>query len=196
MMGLLAEACTPTRVPRYLRRQRLLLCGSWIEIATEETHLRFLIAIAVFVLFGNHTAVESRPLDGSYVVRTLNGRLLPAELRVPAQAGDYRLFALEQGVLTLWPSGRFTLYFRYYHQLVRRGRRPTTTPVMSNSETGTYRIRRDTIQFIASKKNGAPSRAPFAATIAGEEIKADYMLRNAGLNQRVILVLRRDASYW
>jgi len=164
--------------------------------ATEEIHLRFLIGIASFVLFGDRAAVGRNLLDGSYVVRTLNGRLLPADLRVPVQAGDFRLFRLEQGVLTLRPTGRFTLYFRYYHQLVRRGDRPTRTPVLSHSETGTYRIRGDTILFTARKKNGAPSRTPIAATIAGEEIKANYVVRDANLNRQVKLVLRRDASFW
>jgi hypothetical protein len=165
-------------------------------VATKETRLQFLIAIVGLVLFGNHAAVESNLLDGSYVVRTLNGRLLPAEVRVPAQTGDFRLFRLEQGVLTLRANGRFTLYFRYYHQLVRRGERPVTTPVLSHSETGTYRIKGDTILFTARKKGGAPSHAPIPASILGEEIKASYTLSDAGLNQRVFLVLRRDASYW
>jgi hypothetical protein len=163
--------------------------------ATEETHLQFLIAITVFVLYGGHAASESR-LEGSYVARTLNGRSLPAELRVPATAGDFRIFRLEQGVLRLRPSGRFTLYFRYYHQLVRSGNRPTATPVMSDSETGTYTISGDRILLTPEKKSGAKSRAPISATIAGEEIKATYMLQNVASNQRVALVLRRDATYW
>lgn len=115
---------------------------------------------------------------------------------MPATAGDFRLFRLEQGVLTLRPSGRFTLHFRYYHQLVRRGDRPTFTPVMSDSETGTYTIRLDKIVLTPEKKSGARSRARISATIAGEEIRATYMLRNVGSNRRVTLVLRRDASYW
>jgi hypothetical protein len=163
--------------------------------ATEETHLQFLVAIAVFVLYGSHSAFDSR-LEGSYIARTLNGRSLPAELLVPATAGNFRLFRLEQGVLRLRPSGRFTLYFRYYHQLVRRGDRPTVTPVMSDSETGTYTVSRDKIVLNPEKKSGAKSRAPIAATIAGEEIRATYMLEDGASNQRIALVLRRDASYW
>ena len=115
---------------------------------------------------------------------------------MPAQAGDFRLFRLEQGVLRLRPGGRFTLYFRYYHQLVRRGDRPLSTPVMSDSETGTYTMRLDKIVLTPDKKSGARSRAPISATIAGDEIKANYTLQNAGSSQRVVLVLRRDASYW
>jgi hypothetical protein len=163
--------------------------------ATEETHLQFLIAIAVFVLYGSHAASESR-LEVSYVARTLNGRSLPAELRVPATARDFRIFRLEQGVLRLRPSGRFTLYFRYHHQLVRRGDRPTATPVMSDSETGNYSIRQDRIVLTPEKKSGAKSRSPISATIAGEEITVTYMLQNGASNQRVTLLLRRDASYW
>jgi hypothetical protein len=126
----------------------------------------------------------------------MNGRSLPADLRVPAMAGDFRLFRLEQGVLTLRQTGRFTLYFRYYHQLVRRGHRPTSTPVMSDSETGTYTIKDNTILLSPEKKKTARSHAPFSATIAGEEIRAAYTLQNAGSNQRVILVLRRDYRFW
>ena len=53
-------------------------------------------------------APPPRPIEGSYVARTLNGRALPAELRIPATAGDFRLFRLEQGVLRLSAGGRFT----------------------------------------------------------------------------------------
>lgn len=130
------------------------------------------------------------------MAKTLNGRSLPADLRVPATEGDFRLFRLEQGVLTLRRNGRFTLHFRYYHQLVRRGARPAETPVMSDSETGTYSVRRDTIMLTPRKKSGSPSRAPFTASIVGEEIRANYLLEDAGSRQRVVLVLRRDASYW
>jgi hypothetical protein len=146
------------------------------------------------VLYG-HSAFEDN-LEGSYVVRTLNGRAIPADLRVPALAGDFRLFRLEQGVLRLAPGGRFTLHFRYYHQLVRRGAGPTATPVRSDSESGTYRISGDTILLTPRKKSGAQSRAPLAATIGGEIIRADYIFRDAGSSQRIRLVLRRDASYW
>jgi hypothetical protein len=162
---------------------------------TKETRLQYLIALTAFALFGGHTAFESN-LDGSYVARTLNGRSLPAELRVPAQAGDFRLFRLEQGVLTLRTSGRFTLYFRYYHQLVRRGDRPTTTPVLAESETGTYVMQGDRILLTPKKKKGTGTRPAISATIAGEEIRATYMLNDGGSGQRVALVLRRDASYW
>lgn len=157
--------------------------------------MQFLIAIAVMVLYGSHPAVEDIR-EGSYVVRTLNGRSLPADLRVPALGGDFRLFRLEQGVLRLARGGRFTLHFRYYHQLVRRGGRPGASPVMSASETGTYTIRGDTIRLIPRKKSGTQSHAPISATIGGETIRAAYLFQDAGSSQRVTLVLRRDASFW
>lgn len=147
------------------------------------------------MLYSTHEAFKTR-LEGSYVAKTLNGRSLPAELRLPVTEGDFRLFRLEQGVLRLRPNGRFTLYFRYYHQLVRRGHRPTETPVMSDSETGAYSLSHDRIVLTPEKKSGARSRAPISATIAGEEIRATYSLQNGGSNQRVTLVLRRDSSYW
>ena len=83
------------------------------------------------------------PIEGSYVARTLNGHALPADLRLPATEGDFRLFRLEQGVLRLDGRGGFTLYFRYYHQLVRRGAKPVRTPVLSESETGTYTMNKN-----------------------------------------------------
>jgi len=46
------------------------------------------------------------------------------------------------------------------------------------------------------KKKGAGSRAPITATIAGDEIRADYLLQNGTSPQLVTLILRRDASYW
>jgi hypothetical protein len=136
------------------------------------------------------------PIEGSYVARTLNGRALPAELRIPATAGDFRLFRLEQGVLRLSPSGHFTLYFRYYHQLVRRGTRPIATPVLSESEAGTYTFRNNQLMMVPAKKGGTGSRPTIAATISGEEIRASYLLENGSASERVALVLRRDASYW
>jgi hypothetical protein len=161
----------------------------------KETHLQFLIVIAAFLLRGSSAAVEPN-LDGSYVTTSLNGRTLPAELRIAAMQGDFRLFRLEQGVLTLRPNGRFTLYFRYYHQLVRRGNRPVPTPVMSESETGTYTVSNANIVFTPTKKKGSRSRPVIPATIAGDEIRANYTLENAGSNQRVTLVLHRDSRYW
>jgi hypothetical protein len=126
----------------------------------------------------------------------MNGRPLPAELRIPVTEGDVRLFRLEQGVLTLGSNGRFTLHFRYYHQLVRRGARPTRTPVMSDSETGSYSFNRGQLVLTPKKKKGDPARPIIAATIVGEEIKASYLLQDAVANERIALVLWRDASYW
>lgn len=126
----------------------------------------------------------------------MNGRSLPAELRIPVTDGDFRLFRLEQGVLTLSPQGRFTLYFRYYHQLVRRGARPTSTPVLSDSETGTYAFKMGKLLLTPSRKKGDEARRIIAATISGDEIRASYLLETAAANERVALVLRRDASYW
>jgi hypothetical protein len=147
------------------------------------------------VLHGGVANVPSS-IDGSYVARTMNGRPLPADLRIAVTEGDFRLFRLEQGVLRLSSGGRFTLYFRYYHQLVRRGARPTLTPVMSDSETGTYTLKMGKLVLTPAKKKGDRSRPTIAATIAGEEIRASYLLQNAGARERVTLVLRRDASYW
>lgn len=126
----------------------------------------------------------------------MNGHALPADLRIPATEGDFRLFRLEQGVLRLSGHGRFTLYFRYYHQLVPRGSRPTSTPVLSDSETGTYRVQMGKMILTPAKKQGAKSRAPITATIAGEEIRASYLLQNGTSPQLVTLTLRRDASFW
>jgi hypothetical protein len=46
------------------------------------------------------------------------------------------------------------------------------------------------------KKQGAKSRAPITAIIAGDEIRASYLLQNGTLPQLVTLTLRRDASFW
>lgn len=145
---------------------------------------------------GGALAFGSAPIEGSYVARTMNGRSLPTDLRIPVEDGDVRLFRLEQGVLRLGRDGRFTLHFRYYHQLVRRGARPVQTPVMSDSESGTYTLKANQLTLTPTKKKGAKNRPVIAASIAGEEIRAFYVLRNAGAAERVTLVLRRDASYW
>lgn len=161
----------------------------------RETHLRKIAALALLVVHGGITA-GPLPIEGSYVARTLNGRAIPAELRLPVEDGDFRLFRLEQGVLHLGGGGRFTLYFRYYHQLVRRGTRPVVTPVLSESEVGTYTVKAGRLMLVPTKKKGARSRPTIAATISGEEIRASYLLQNGSGSERVALVLRRDASYW
>jgi hypothetical protein len=133
-------------------------------------------------------------IEGSYVARTLNGRAIPAELRIAATQGDVRLFRLEQGVLTLSQGGRFTLYFRYYHQLVRQGAHPVTTPVLSDSEAGTYTLHAGQLTLTPAKKKNERARPTIAANITGDEIRASYLLQDT--RERVTLVLRRDASYW
>jgi hypothetical protein len=149
--------------------------------------------LALLLLSG---AVGRPPLEGSYVARTLNGRPVPAELQIPTTGGDVRLFRLEQGVLRLSAGGRFTLYFRYYHQLVRAGAKPTSTPVMSYSENGTYTARSDTITLVPAKKKGQRSPQQIAAYVSGDVIRASYVLANGGRPERVTLLLRRDARYW
>jgi hypothetical protein len=126
----------------------------------------------------------------------MDGRSLPADLRVSAPAGNFRLFRLEQGVLRLSGNGRFVLYFRYYHQLVPRGGKPTATPVMSDSESGRFTVRAGNLVLTPNSKNGNGSRPPISATIVGDEIRAAYVLQSGGSQQRITLILRRDPSYW
>jgi hypothetical protein len=148
------------------------------------------------ILFAAFGVIAHKPIEGSYVAQTMNGHSLPSELRIPVQAGDVRLFRLEQGVLHLSSSGKFTLYFRYYHQLVRRGTRPTSTPVMSDSETGTYTLQNGKLMLTPTRKHGENQRPPIAATITGDDIRASYTLQDARVPERVTLLLRRDASFW
>ena len=165
-----------------------------IPLPKTEDLLHKIVALAMLAV---HVGVPpSTPsVEGSYVAVTLNGRQLPADLRVPTTQGDYRLVRLEQGVLRLSSGGKFVLYFRYYHQLVRRGTRPLATPVLSESETGTYSLKNgQLILFAARKKNQSPPR--IVATISGAEIRASYLLENGDAPQRFALVLRRDERYW
>jgi hypothetical protein len=159
-----------------------------------RSYLHFLGRVAL-VFYGLISTLHLQP-EGSYVARTMNGHALPAELRIPVYAGDIRLFRLEQGVLRLSPGRRFTLYFRYYHQLVRRGTRPTSTPVLSDSETGTYVLNKGRLLLTPTKKNGSKPRPSIQATIVGEDITASYLLQTGGSQERITLALRRDASYW
>lgn len=126
----------------------------------------------------------------------MNGRALPAELRIPVDAGDVRLFRLEQGILRLSPGGKFTLYFRYYHQLLRRGTRPTSTPVLSDSEMGSYVLNKGRLLLTPAKKKGSKRRPTIQATLAGDDITASYLLQSGGSQERITLAMRRDASYW
>jgi hypothetical protein len=141
----------------------------------------------------------SRPpsaIVGSYVTITLNGHALPADVRVPVTDGAFRLFTLEQGVLRLSSDGKFTLYFRYYHQLVRRGARPAPTPVMSDSEKGTYSFDGIRITLVPEKRRNGQSRPNIVAVLSGDELSASYVLRTNGSPQRIALLLHRDPRYW
>jgi hypothetical protein len=161
----------------------------------KEGGLDTIVAIWLVVLRGAIAGFPI-PIEGSYVATTLNGHALPADLRLPAQAGDFRLFRLEQGVLRLSRDGRFTLYFRYYHQLVRRGTRPIATPVLSESETGIYRLVNRQLILVPAKRKNVKSRPTIAATISGDEIRASYLLESGNAYEPIALVLRRDESYW
>lgn len=139
---------------------------------------------------------SSTPLEGSYVATSLNGQKVPAMLRLPAQGGDFRLFQLEQGVLRLSSGGRFTLSFRYYHQLVHRGQRPIKTPVLSDSESGTYRFEAGKLILTPAKKPGEKARPTIPATLAGQQISAAYLLQSGGSRERITLTLQRDSTFW
>jgi hypothetical protein len=67
---------------------------------------------------------------------------------------------------------------------------------MSESETGTFSLEAGSIVLTPSRKSGGARRPTIAATIVGDEIRAAYLLRSGGTEQRVTLVLRRDARYW
>jgi hypothetical protein len=151
-----------------------------------------IVAVVLNVLL----AAFVSPVEGSYVAQTLNGRALPTELRIAVDHGDVRLFKLEQGVLSLRGGGRFTLYFRYYHQLVRKGGKPLVTPVLSDSESGTYELKGNSLVLTPTKKSGSKSRPTIPAIISADEITASYVLRDAVMHERVTLVMRRDASFW
>jgi hypothetical protein len=133
-------------------------------------------------------------IEGSYVAQTMNGRALPSDLRIPVTDGNVRLFRLEQGVLRLSEGGRFTLYFRYYHQLVRRGTRPVRTPVMADSESGAYSRSGQQLILVPTKKKGESKRPTVTAQISGDQIRASYVVPDT--NERVTLLLQRDARYW
>ena len=152
-------------------------------------------ALALVLLHGGAQRPAS-DVEGSYVAKTLNGREIPADLRLPATQGDFRLFRLDQAVLRLATNGRFTLSFRYHHQLVRRGTLPVATPIMSDSEAGTYTLKSSQLMLVPVRKKSGKPRPAIAATIRGDEIKAYYVLDNAGRREPITLVMSRDASFW
>ena len=99
-------------------------------------------------------------------------------------------------MLRLSQGGASHSISRYHHQLVRRGTRPTITPVMSDSETSTYSLKTGRLILTPTKKKGSRARSSFDATMEGNEIKAMYLLEDATMRQPITLVLRRDESYW
>jgi hypothetical protein len=48
----------------------------------------------------------------------------------------------------------------------------------------------------AKKKTSRASHKTILATLTGDEIKASYVLQSGSTQERVTLVLARDASYW
>jgi hypothetical protein len=67
---------------------------------------------------------------------------------------------------------------------------------MSESEAGTYTVKAGQLMLVPDRKKGARSRPTIAATIAGEEIRASYLLADGITRERIALVLRRDESFW
>ena len=71
------------------------------------------------------------------------------------------------------------------------------TPVLSDSERGTFKVESGTIILTpAKKKEGKSSYTPVTATVSGDQIKATYVVQSGNSHQRVTLTLRRDPSYW
>jgi hypothetical protein len=163
----------------------------------QEGILLKVVGLALLFTHAPHAASSPSPVEGSYVAQSLNGRAVPTDLRVPTTEGDFRLFRLEQAVLRLNGDHRFTLYFRYHHQLVRRGARPVMTPVMSESEEGVYTVRGTELSLIPGKQRGNARRPKtIAATIGSGRIRAQYVLQNGGAPERITLLLALDPTFW
>jgi hypothetical protein len=133
--------------------------------------------VFLFVFCTNATVISTSS-EGSYLAQTVNNHPLPAEVRLAVGDGDYRLLTLDQGVLTLKPKGRFTLYFRYHHQLVRRGQRSIVTPVLSEAATGDYTVYGRALTLVNDTKRGVKQPPSIRGTLVNDQIRFTYSIQN------------------
>jgi len=165
--------------------------------------LRFLLLLGTVTtgwIARDQTAAVTHARAGAsrtYVAKSLNRHALPAEVRVASNTGGYyHWLKLEQAVLRLQPGGKFTASFRYYHEHLKDSQRPTPSPVLGDSQHGTFSINGGSITFISQAPQNGKVPKPITGTIRGDEIEVHYLVRDGQRWRDMMVLLERDPSYW
>ena len=148
---------------------------------------------------GQTVAATHAPAGSSrtYVAKSLNRHALPSEVRVASNtSGYYHWLRLEQAVLRLEPNGRFTASFRYYHEHLKDSERPAPSPVLGESQHGTFSIKGSSITFVSHAPRNGKLPKPVTGTIRGDEIEVHYLVRDGQRWRDMMVLLERDPSYW
>jgi hypothetical protein len=139
---------------------------------------------------------KSAPIAGSYVADRLDGRPVPAELRINSTRGYYRWLRLDQAVLRLQSNGRFTISARYDEQLVRIGKAPHAMTIKSESRQGRYSIAGNRITLIPNPTSSDKTPQPYVGTFQSGNVTVAINVKELTGARTVVLTFRRDGSFW
>jgi hypothetical protein len=139
--------------------------------------------------------VLERPFDPVYLARTINGRPLPFEARMPTTTGAEHAVRVEMVALRLQREGRFDATVVYRRALVTHGN-PSYPPNMSDVAHGTYRldpVGRLTL-FPDPKTPSVRAREPWYGTLAADRVVLTRSIQEGRIARRFRIVLIRDPS--
>jgi hypothetical protein len=152
--------------------------------------------LPAFALSAGLISSPAAPVAGSYVADRLDGRPVPAELRINSTRGYYRWLHLDQAVLRLQANGRFTISARYDEQLVRIGRMPHTPTIKSESRQGRYNIAGNRITLIPNPTSSDKVPQPYIGTFQSGIVTVAMNVKELTGARTIVVKFRRDGSFW
>jgi hypothetical protein len=139
---------------------------------------------------------RTAPVAGSYVADRLDGRPVPAELRINSTKGYYRWLMLDQAVLRLQADGRFTISARYDEQLVRIGRMPHAPTIKSESRQGRYIIAGNRITLFPNPTSSDKTPQPYVGTFQTRNVTVAINVKELTGARTIVVIFHRDESFW
>lgn len=160
-----------------------------------KVSLQLLITL-IFALSASPQSVRTGSIAGSYVAERMDGRPLPAELRVSSTRGYSRWLKLDQAVLRLQNNGRFTISARYDEQLVRLGRNPNGGQVKSETRQGRYTVVGDRITLTPFATASEKFPRPYSGKLQGAQMTVAIEIKEYSGPRSIVVLFRRDAAFW
>ncbi len=153
-------------------------------------------SIFLFCFSVSATLARGQAAPGSYVAKSLDAKVLPAELRLATTPGYYRWYRLDEALLRLKPKGRFTVSYRYSEQHLPVGKRPSDPKLMTENQQGGYSLKDGAITLIPDKPKSGNRPPRMIGRATGKGIILPYDLRDGKAVKRHDLLLVFDPSYW